>query len=94
MLYGAPAVDVSSPDRITVALRTDGSSCVIDVTSPNTGWLTGPVTRPEPTAERGRGLFIIDRFTDAWTVTQGPGGTTLSMIRRLPVPAVEQAARS
>jgi len=94
VLYGAPGSEGPFLDRITVSLRTDGTSCVIDVTSPKRDWIPGPVTCPEPTAERGRGLFIIDQLTDAWHITQSPEGTTLSMSRRLPVPAARRPARS
>jgi len=93
VLHGAPGPGSPAADDITVTLRTDAASCVIEVTSPKTGWAVNPATCPDPSAPNGRGLFVIDRFTDAWTVTQGPAGTTISLSRRLPAPTAERAGR-
>jgi anti-sigma regulatory factor (Ser/Thr protein kinase) len=84
VLYGAPGPDSAVADRITVTLRTEAASCVIEVTSPGTGWIVASADRPDPMASNGRGLFVIDQFTDGWSVTQGPAGTTISLSRRLP----------
>jgi len=89
VLYGAPRPGSPAADEITVTLRRDAASCVIEVTSPHTDWTVNPAMCPDPMAPNGRGLFIIDRFTDAWTVTQGPAGTTISLSRRLPAPTAE-----
>ncbi|HLJ58413.1 MAG TPA: ATP-binding protein [bacterium] len=93
VLYGAPGPDSQAADDIAVTLRTDAAFCVIEVTSPKTGWAVNLATCPGPMAPNGRGLFVIDRFTDAWKVTQGPGGTTISLSRRLPAPMAERAGR-
>ncbi len=81
-------------DRITVTLRTDDAACTIDVTSRSAGWALEPPVLPAPTAERGRGLYIIDQFTDAWEVRHDREGATLSLKRRLPARAAEHASRS
>ena len=93
VLYGAPEPGSQAADDITVTLRTEAASCVIEVTSPKTGWAVTPATCPDAMAPNGRGMFVIDRFTDAWKVTQGPGGTTISLSRRLPAPTAERAGR-
>jgi len=93
VLYGAPEPGSRAADDITVTLRMEAASCVIEVTSPKTGWAVTPATCPDAMAPNGRGMFVIDRFTDAWKVTQGPGGTTISLSRRLPAPTAERAGR-
>ncbi len=83
VLYGGG----SGADPITITLRTDDAACTIDVTSRSAGWTLYPPVLPAPTAERGRGLYIIDRFTDGWEIRQGRNGSTLSLRRRLPARA-------
>jgi anti-sigma regulatory factor (Ser/Thr protein kinase) len=90
VLYGGG----SGADRITITLRTDDTACTIDVTSRSAGWTLDPPVLPVPTAEHGRGLYIIDRFTDGWEIRQDRNGSTVSLKRRLPAPAAERAARS
>ncbi|HYM70413.1 MAG TPA: ATP-binding protein [bacterium] len=93
VLYGAPEPGSPAADDISVTLRTEMASCIIEVTSPKTGWAVNAATCPDPMAPNGRGLFVIDRFTDAWKVTQSPAGTTMSLSRRLPAPTAERAGR-
>ncbi len=73
-----------STDDIKVSVVIEDSALTITVTSPRTDWLVPRLTLPDPSAERGRGLYIMQRFTDSYKITQGPEGTTVSLTRRLP----------
>lgn len=93
VLHGGPG-DPCHPDELTVTLSVEGSSLTIAVTSPRTGWLASPAALPDPTVESGRGFFVIQSFTDAWRITQGPEGSTVYLIRRLPDAKKPPAGRS
>ncbi len=73
-----------STDDIKISVVVEGSTLTITVTSPRTDWLVPRVTLPDPSAERGRGLYMMQRFTDSYKITQGPEGTTVFLTRRLP----------
>lgn len=90
-----PARRVPGSDAITVALAVDGACVTVAVTSPRAGWTPAPppAVLPDPTAEGGRGFFIIQSFTDAWRVEQGAGGTTVYLSRRLPAPGKARSGR-
>lgn len=88
-----PARRTPGSDVITVGLAVDGAYATVAVTSPRTGWTAAPppAVLPDPSAEGGRGFFIIQSFTDAWRVEQGADGTTVYLSRRLPAPGRARA---
>ncbi len=94
VMHGGPAEGSPGPDQVSVTLSVEGPALVIAVTSPRTGWTVSAPTLPEPTAESGRGLFVIQSFTDAWMVRQSPRGTTVYLSRRLPPSAQRRGERA
>ncbi len=85
VIHGGPK-DPFYPDEITVTVTVEDATLTIGVTSPKTGWPVSLPTLPDPTAESGRGLYVIQCFTDSWSVTQDRNGTTVHLNRRLPQP--------
>jgi anti-sigma regulatory factor (Ser/Thr protein kinase) len=83
VLHGGPR-DPFHPDQITICVSTGESYLTIEVTSPRTGWPVSMPALPDPETEQGRGLYIIQCFTDSWSVTQDSKGTTVYLNRRLP----------
>ncbi len=83
VLHGGPK-DPFHPDEITITVAVEDSTLTIAVTSPKTGWPVSPPTLPDPTAEGGRGLYVIQCFTDSWSVTQDRNCTTVHLNRHLP----------
>ncbi len=94
VMHGGPVEDAAGPDEVTVRVSVEGPSLTIAVTSPRTGWAGSAPVLPEPTAESGRGLFVIQSFTTAWRVRQGPEGTTVYLSRRLPASAEKRGERA
>ena len=65
----------SSADEFTFSLELDGSRCSISVTDPMGFDLDALPSRerPDPMADRGRGLFLIAELMDSLTFRHGEG---------------------
>jgi anti-sigma regulatory factor (Ser/Thr protein kinase) len=92
VVHGAPDGETTEMDAVTVHLVVRHSDITITVTSPRTGWRAAPRLRADLTAERGRGLLMIQSLTDAWRVRQGARGTTVYLTWRLPRPRTRPEA--
>src|SRR5688572_2124250 len=54
-----------------VTVDADGEQCVIEVTDFGPGQVVAPIDGPDPTAEMGRGLFIIRAYSDLLEIRPG-----------------------
>jgi anti-sigma regulatory factor (Ser/Thr protein kinase) len=66
-----------------VELLAHGDRVAVAVTSPSDRWRVPPVECPEPTADHGRGLYLMRHLADSVRIEQGRRGTTVYLIRRL-----------
>jgi anti-sigma regulatory factor (Ser/Thr protein kinase) len=78
------SLSAESSDVVMVELLTHGDRVAVAVTSPSARWRVPQVGRPEPIADRGRGLYLMRHLADSVRVEQGRRGTTVYLIRRLP----------
>ncbi|MEA2704989.1 MAG: serine/threonine-protein kinase RsbW [Actinomycetota bacterium] len=64
-----------------VAASVDGDELVVDVCDAGAGFVGGwpASTPPDPLAERGRGLWLIDQIARRVEVHQGPSGVCLRL---------------
>jgi len=55
----APALSVRAGDVVMVELLAHGDRVAVAVTSPGGRWRVPPIERPDPIADRGRGLYLM-----------------------------------
>ncbi len=74
-----------APSALVLRAWADGDDLVVEVEDDGTGFeLEGLYDdeEPDPDAERGRGLYVVDALTDVVTVTRDGGHTIVRAVRR------------
>jgi len=74
-----------APGALALRAWVDGADVAVEVEDDGTGFeLEGRYDdeEPDPDAERGRGLYVVDALTDVVTVTREGGHTIVRAVRR------------